>query len=338
MPNLRTLKYFSESLSAPLFEVFEVFDNPNHFMHSDLLSDLSKINPIELDEYVKSKQIDFYTENAKDVDLSRRCWFLVGLLNNEIAKRRLSVLVSEENRPLPYNSENLKNCVINNDNLVCISMLKIAHCGIVYNDFGYRLCPSTEADNSSYWLYLELSELFLRKKKSFSIRLDPFIEKSLNEYNPMMFRMPIYGLPLDWERLKALKSDDYGQFVNEEEYVYFGRTDYVWHNTNNEVHFTCEELPKLEYCKYRGSRYFHAIFDKQTGSITHCDGAIRIYDEDELSKRMETHIRKPEARKVGKRVKIFQTNDVLDKEDFTSLVMSFFVWNDDIRSYFENTA
>ena len=66
---------------------------------------------------------------------------------------------------------------------------------------------------------------------------------------------------------------------------------------------------QLEIAQIRGSRYFHAIFNKDTGSIIHCDGAIRIYSESELADRMRFHVRSSDVRKVGKRVKIFQTND-----------------------------
>jgi len=335
MKELRTLKYFSESLSAPIYEVFEVFDNSEHFIHSDLLNDLNQIDSEELEEFVKRENIDFHIRDTQNLDISRRCWFLAELLDKKIAEKRLIALVNREKRPLPYNSENLKDVFINDNELVCMSILKINHFGFFYNDFAYRLCPSTGADNSSYWLFLELSRLFLKKGKSFNIRLDPFIEKPLSEYYPMRYKMAVYGKPLDWSRLQTLHSDDFGQFMNEREYGDFVFTDYVWHCAGTELHFTCEELPKLEYCKYRGSRYFHAIFDKSTGNIIHCDGAIRIYNEEELSKRMDVHVRNPEVRKVGARVKIFQTNDILDNEDFTKLITCFFVWNEDVWNYFD---
>lgn len=49
---------------------------------------------------------------------------------------------------------------------------------------------------------------------------------------------------------------------------------------------------------------------------------------------MRFHVRSSDVRKVGKRVKIFQTNDSLTQEEFSHLVMSFFVWNQDVVSYF----
>lgn len=84
----------------------------------------------------------------------------------------------------------------------------------------------------------------------------------------------------------------------------------------------------------------HAIFKKQTGGIKHCDGAIRVYDEIELSQRCQFHIKHPDVRKVGTRVKIFQfdskenNGDELSNDDFSNVAPCFFVWNDDIQSYF----
>ncbi len=334
MKELKTLQYFSESIIDPIHEVFRVLDNVNHQEYEKLLSDLESIEKDELTKYIEDKNIDFFIRDVINIDLERRAYFLANLLHLEIARERLNTLLDTSSRPKPYNSNNLNDVSIDNSGLVNISDFNLNRRGITYSDFGYRLCPSTDTDNSSYWVFLEIASLATEKLKSFKIRLDPFIEKPITEYNPMMFKMTVYGKPLDWEGLKNLKSDDYGQFMNEKDYGDYGNTDYVWRVERDELHFTCEELPKVNKCEYRGSRYFHAIFDKKTGNIIHCDGAIRIYNEIELTNRMQVHVRNTEARKVGKRVKIFQTNDNLNHEDFTKLVVSFFVWNDDIRLYF----
>ena len=223
---------------------------------------------------------------------------------------------------------------INDENLVDISFFDLKPIGIVHNNFGYRLCPSTNLDNSTYWLFLEIIKLVLKNKKKFYIRLDPFIEIPIKDYTPMAYKMTIHGKPLNWDRIRNLQNDDFGQFINEKEDSDYSITDYVWNVKKNEIHFTCEELPAIGNCTIRGSRYFHAIFNKDTGSIIHCDGAIRIYSESELADRMRFHVRSSDVRKVGKRVKIFQTNDSLTQEEFSHLVMSFFVWNQDVVSYF----
>lgn len=331
---LKTLQYFSHNLTDPLYEVFQILDNSNHSEYSNLLYDIKSINAEELSLFVIENQIDFYIKDCFNIDMQRRAWFLTNRLHKDIASKRLDELSGNEVRLKPYNSLNLKEILINDENLVDISIFDLKPIGMVYNNFGYRLCPSTSSDNSTYRLFLEIIKLVLGNKKKFYIRLDPFIEIPIQDYTPMVYKMTIYGKPLNWERIKNLQYDDFGQFINEKEYSDYSTTDYVWHIKENEIHFTCEELPAIGNCIIRGSRYFHAIFNKATGSITHCDGAIRIYSENELVDRMRFHVRSPDARKVGKRVKIFQTNDSLTHEDFSHLVINFFVWNQDVVSYF----
>ena len=104
--------------------------------------------------------------------------------------------------------------------------------------------------------------------------------------------------------------------------------------TAKEIHFTCEELPNKNEVHYRGSRYFHAIIDKKTGLVKHCDGAISIYSEDELEFRSKYHVRNSEVRKIGKRVKIFQLDDQIERKIFIDLITSYMVWNYDLIRYF----
>lgn len=92
----------------------------------------------------------------------------------------------------------------------------------------------------------------------------------------MAYKMTIFSMPLNWRKIKNLQQDNYGQFKSEKEYYNYSYTDYIWHVNKNEIHFTCEELPQINDYPKRGSRYFHAIFNKQTGNIVHCDGAIRV--------------------------------------------------------------
>lgn len=68
--------------------------------------------------------------------------------------------------------------------------------------------------------------------------------------------------------------------------------------------------------------------------VTHCDGALRIYDQDEIKIRQRFHVRQPEVRKIGKRVKLFLINDEIDQELFMSLATNFFMWNEDAINYF----
>ena len=81
----------------------------------------------------------------------------------------------------------------------------------------------------------------------------------------------------------------------------------------SEVHFISEEIPKTSTAWFRGSRYFHAIYNCSNQKIIHLDGAIRIYSVEEVKARNNCHVK--DIGKIGKRIKIFQINRELELED-----------------------
>ncbi|MGJ3235412.1 hypothetical protein [Marivirga sp.] len=341
MRELKSLKYFCGSLMDPMFEVFEILDNENHDEHRNLQYDLKSLNLKEVDEFVKKHHIEHLIGSQEDKDEAKRAYFLVYILQYQINLKRKDKLTEPTTRPAPYNFSNLINIEFNKNQLVMmddfdLSLFSISHGGMVY-----MLCPVNENSNSSYWISQAIFKQQITNKVNFKIRLDPLKEIPLSQYNPMMYRMHVHGKPLDWEYLKTLRFDDFGQWFNENEYDKAGFTDYVWSpKKDGTIHFTCEEVPKAGYLGIRSSRYFHAIFNKKTGRINHCDGAIRFYTEDELIHRVQFQVKDPEARKVGKRIKIFQYDSKdnnefeLKQDDFCDLAVNFFVWNHDVLSYF----
>jgi hypothetical protein len=109
-------------------------------------------------------------------------------------------------------------------------------------------------------------------------------------------------------------------------------TEYAWIPHDAEVDFVCEELPVAAEVGERGARYLHAVYDKRTHSITHLDGAVRVYNSDELVARAASHVRT--AGKMGTRVKVFRTDRGIDPDLMGDLVQAFFVWNYDVARYF----
>jgi hypothetical protein len=331
---LSSIDYFKNSLLDPFFAVAEIIHNTTHPYQNAVLTDLNDINHSELASYVKEHEIDKLLEISQNKDLEERKHFLIHRLQTEIASERLVSLTDKSSRPKPYNQQNLTDLLIDDNNLADISSFDLSSGGFQYKDFIYNLAPITGGSNSSYWITQAIIYIYYDSGLPFKIRLDPFIEIKPKEYNPMMYKMYIYGKQLNWNRLKSLQTIDDGKWLNEKSYSDIGVTDYVWHPSEEEVHFTCEELPKGNQLKVRGSRYFHAIFDKKTEKVKHCDGAIRVYDEIEFSKRSAFHIKNSEVRKIGKRVKIFQLDEPVDQSVFGNLITNFFVWNYDVMSYF----
>lgn len=335
-----TFDYFSKTLLDPFFEVFRVLNNNNHPGYKKLKVDLDSIDKIALKKYVIENDIDFYIDRFKNKDIGRRAYYFIYQINKDIARIRIEKLIDSSERPAPYCFDNLRDLIIDKNNLVSIKHFNIDNFGFERNKLVYILCPILEQSNSSCWIFRTILKFAEEKKLNFKIRLDPFIEIPIDDYHPMFYKMLVYGKQIDWQRLLNLSNDDFGQWFDEKEYNRAGFTDYVWAPKDNTVHFTCEELPKLNFKGIKTSRYFHAIFNKNTGGIIHCDGAIRLYSDYELESRSNFHVKVPEVRKIGKRVKIFQyeSNEnhekELDQDTFCQLATNFFVWNDDVQRYF----
>lgn len=323
--NLKSLEYFSHRLLEPMYELDNVLQDRNHPEYVNVMYDINHIDNKELQIYVENNKPDIHIFDKSNLDFERRKMYLQSrLLYNGIAMKRKELLSSSVSTFKEIGSLNFTD-----DNLLDLSSFSYERRGLVYGNWGYRLCPTIKQDNSSYWLFQTLMYLS-RQGKNIFIRLDPLIEIPINEYNPIQYRMDVYRSPLKWNQIKQLKNENHGQFMDN---CTNAMTDYIWKPSDNEIHFTCEELPPINDCEYRGSRYFHAIIDKSTGQIMHCDGAVRFYNLEELETRNKLHLKDSGARKMGKRIKIFRIDDILEQSLFTQLVSSFYVWNDDVNNY-----
>ena len=141
----------------------------------------------------------------------------------------------------------------------------------------------------------------------------------------------VFSKPLNWNDIINLRNEDKCSFQN---YQTNELTEYLWKpRKENEVVFTCEELPSKENIHLRGSRYFHAIFEKDTGKFKHCDGSIIIYDKKKFDKRSKLSINN-KVNDIGKEIKLFRVDGVIPKEQFMPLVTSYFYWNYDLLCYF----
>jgi len=326
-----TLEYFKTSLIDAFFDLPDIMGDSTHPQYENLQNDIKNINTEDLELFVAENNIDRFIERFEDKDLQKRRFYLIEKIRNQIAIDKIDILLRTD-LSLPYSSNNLRDLSILENSLVLASDFLLYGSAFKYGDYIYHLCTSTDASNSSYWIAEAIAQLIRKRNIKFKVRLDPFVEKHTSDYSPMFYKMTVYGTKLDWEKLLDLKEDEHGRWMSERQDTQW--TDYVWRPEKDEIHFTCEELPSLKDILYRGSRYFHAIFDKQTGLIKHCDGAIRIYNRYEYEERLKFHIRNAEVRKTGKRIKLFQVDETIDKFDFMKLITSFMVWNHDVYDYF----
>lgn len=254
-----------------------------------------------------------------------------------VARKRLNILGinTKGTRQKPYDQDDFVGIDVDDYGLISVSQLGYDHFSLYNKDYAYQLCPCLDQFNSSHWLGLLIMHETFKNGRDFKIRLDPLMREPAETFRPYMALMHLYGKKLDWDRIKLLQSEEFGQWLGDGlSTSSILTTDYVWRPEKYEVHFTCEEIPKPECISIRGSRYFHAIFDKRSGKITHCDGALRIYNQDEIELRQKFHVRQPEVRKIGKRVKLFLINDEIDHTLFMNLATNFLVWNEDAINYF----
>jgi len=310
-------------------------NQPNHKFHDALVNDIQSIPNQTLEKFCKDHNIERLISRSNNKDIARRQWYIKYQINREIALQRVKELKVNDTIHKPYTTNDFYEIEIDENSLISVKKLDLYNSGLCYKNKVYQMCPSLDQLNSSHWLSnLIMNETF-ENGRNFRIRLDPLVVISKNEFQPYFQYMEIYGTKLDWNWIKTLRNQEFGQWLGDDlSTSSIHISDYVWTPTTNEVHFTCEELPKKCYIDVRGSRYFHAILDKDSGKIIHCDGALRFYSDKEYSHRLKYHVRQPEVRKVGKRVKLFQIDEPIDQNLFMKLATNFLVWNEDAVNYF----
>lgn len=218
MNQLKSLKYFCSSLIDPMYELFQVLDNDNHSEHQNVLSDIRSLDSYDLTRFVEKNHIDEQIGENEDKETARRAHFLVNLLQYQINVQRKEKLTEATERQAPYDSSNFLDIDINGNQLVKMDVFDLSNRSLKLNEMVYVICPSTEASKSSYWLSQVILKLKLLKKINFKIRLDPLKEIHKDQYNPIMYKMLVHGKPLDWNKLRILEFDDFGQWFNEKDY------------------------------------------------------------------------------------------------------------------------
>jgi len=313
------------------------------FLMPETLGQNSKVGEIlrEISEQLKQistqdreYQPSWYKELANlhgDLDVD---WVIGHFIDKAIAMKRLSLLNTGKQSPQikPYDHPDLNGIELDSNNLVKLSEFDVSLGYLKRGSTVFEILPSiANSINSMYWA---LRILFrLAEQGEIRIRLDPLMVQESSTYKQPFFEMLVYGKELDWQDIRSLKEDRHMRWRPDhgwQQDVEF--TDLVWSPRGEEIHFVCEELPKKELSGVRGSRYFHSIYIPDNPRFIHCDGSIRIYSTEEIEQRYTTHVRN--IGKIGKRVKIFQTDFDIPAIDWVSLVSAFFVWNMDIEGYF----
>ncbi|MDO7846499.1 hypothetical protein Q5H92_09035 [Hymenobacter sp. M29] len=335
---LKSFVYFSSQPLGCDYILRDVISNKLHPCHEAVMHDIASISQSELSEFVNKFEIERLIGRSNDKEFEKRVWFIESALRDAIVKERVTSLIDGDDvlRPSPYDGQEFEGVFVSDKKLVSIKDFDYSNHGLTLGNAVFQLCPSLPQNNSSYWLFELICQEAFRSNLDFKLRLDPIVKMPKEEFSPMFYKMWVYGRELNWDRIAQLKQEEFGQWLNEDSTSAksIEATDFVWQPSKSEIHFTCEELPKDEFSDTRGSRYFHAIFDRQTGQVIHCDGALRFYSQTELKNRKQFHVRHAEVRRVGKRVKLFQIDEPISQQLFMNLATTFLVWNEDALAYF----
>jgi hypothetical protein len=329
------IQHFAANNIPVHYSLPDVVANPNHPFHKEVEALVATFDSREVEESLEGP-LRYLTWGGRSRDLESQVRQNLAILkiDKAISRKRLNAILPPPpgESPLPYQHPQLQNVSVDKNWLVPISNFNSHDCDLAKGDTVFHILPSLPQLNSMYW-----ASIYLNKLKGVSdvkIRLDPFIISSLVGYTSMAYKMFVYGVPLDWKDIEGLKEDRHMRWMPDDpEKSHVSFTDAVWSPREDGVHFACEEVPKASYCDERGARYFHSIYSPKNSCFLHADGAIRIYSQEELDRRKNEHVRN--SGKSGVRVKVFQVDGNIQRENWCNLVAAFFVWNADLQKYFD---
>jgi len=333
------LLYFSKTALSPIHKVDRI---TNAAVRNKVDKFLNNLPKSEYNEILDSKKWKCHYQENFTEDKAKEIWLKYKLIRS-IDELRISKLKhqSDSKEITPYNLNLFDNIEIDKNQLIDISPIHIENPlpsqTFIIADMKFAICQSIGGTNSSYWLAHCLKSL-IHSGHTVYARFDPLMYNSIASFDDMEYRMQVWGKDLDWNKLSNIRRPEHGQWIPDMlECSSSIRTDYVWKPTGKEIHFTMEELPTQESIETRGSRYLHAIFNISMNVFVHCDGATRIYNKDEISKRLTFHLKESEVIKIGVRVKIFDIKSELTIGEFISVACNYFVWNYDVIDYLTNS-
>ena len=216
----RIIQYFARENGDMFWAVTRVLENRHHYLSEELHGLVSSI--------------------GNDNETAR-------LLTQEIAMRRLAELqqIRKAVVPLPYAHPDLEGTKLDEHFLVDISNFETSREAFERGNTAFQICLALPELNSMYWAKKVLLES--PEKCTIRVRLDPFIMSDRNEYSWPFYKMWVYGVPLDWERIGALREEEHARWMPDyRSLVDVQFTDVVWAPRDDGIHFQCEEVPKPE--------------------------------------------------------------------------------------------
>ena len=118
-------------------------------------------------------------------------------------------------------------------------------------------------------------------------------------------------------------------------------TQFYWHIQDGKRTFECEEICDRENitCDNKqiqlwGCRYVHSMINPCTGLPTHLDGSIRIYNDEQILRRLESNNDISKYGKESKYIKLWRIDNDFSISIWKELISSFYRENTLIGEYF----
>jgi hypothetical protein len=323
---------FASDPLAPFDKLLKKSNDPSWPLHSELAGFLESLPPEAIEgAYADTTFVGLYGKS----DRLARVWIAERLLIEESARRRLESLAEPPlpSKMMPYAADCLRNIKVDGECMVRLIDFAYNNATLAASGFCFTVCSTTESPNSTYWLLRSFYEQGVADHVS--VRLDPFLWGPSDSFPQTMYKMLVYATPVNWESIGQLREPAHGKMQADKPADKSELTEFCWDPRDDGIHFTCEELPPRECIEFTGARYLHAIYDPASQSMTHFDGALRIYTGQKLEERHAAHLRK--SGKAGVRRKVFRIDEPISRDAFSLIAQAFFVWNRDIITYFRET-
>lgn len=126
--------------------------------------------------------------------------------------------------------------------------------------------------------------------------------------------------------------------ANTEDLHGLSRTEFFWYSRDGSHIFEAEEIrsvPNLNdesLSPLYGQRYIHSMVDENTGTITHLDGAVRIYNHFMIDRRINIDLSK--AEKNTDYIKLWRLDHSISVNTWKTLIHYYYRDNETIAEYF----
>jgi hypothetical protein len=134
-----------------------------------------------------------------------RAWFAQWYLMQKASEARLrSISDGGANcAAMPYAAECLRGVVVDTEGMVKLANFEAAGATFARTGFNFTIGSTTLSPNSTFWLLRSFVEQGIADHVS--VRLDPFLWGPSDTFAPMMFKMIVYGKPVNWDGIAMLK-------------------------------------------------------------------------------------------------------------------------------------